>query len=215
MVFSRRTSTAVVVFLVLLVTFALVASALPVFAAPASALPAHARLVTTTPADGAEVGTARSVGLTFSEDVDARFLRLVVEGPGGKETEGAPEVDGRDVTQALVADLPAGEHTVTYRVVSVDGHPVAGSFTFTTTEAPTSPSATPTPSATPSTVTPSTTTAPTPTSSPGTVPAAQSGSPGWVLPVVVLVVVALLGGLVALLSGRRGGRPDETSDDVS
>ena len=56
------------------------------------------------------------------------------------------------MTQALAADLPAGEHTVTYRVVSTDGHPVSGTVTFTTTAAPASasPSATATATPTPS-----------------------------------------------------------------
>lgn len=210
--FSRRMSTAVVVLVVLLVTLGLVASALPVFASSAAALPAHARLVTTTPADGAEVGTVRSVGLTFNEEVDERFLRVTVEGPDGSEADGAPEVEGSVVTQPLVADLAAGEHTVTYRVVSVDGHPVSGSFSFTTTEEPTTATPTPTASETAS-APPSATSAPTPTPAPSTAPVAADASPGWVLPVLVLVVVGVLGGLVALLSGRRGARPEELTDD--
>ena len=48
------------------------------------------------------------------------------------------------MTQALAADLPAGEHIVTYRVVSTDGHPVSGTVTFTSTAAPASASPSPT-----------------------------------------------------------------------
>ncbi|HEY6797119.1 MAG TPA: CopD family protein, partial [Kineosporiaceae bacterium] len=38
--------------------------------------------------------------------------------------------DSRTVRVALAAGLPRGSYTVTWRVVSVDGHPVSGTFTF-------------------------------------------------------------------------------------
>ncbi|PKW27069.1 hypothetical protein ATL31_1901 [Phycicoccus duodecadis] len=208
-------SAAVTVLVVLLVTFALVASALPVFAAPASAgvpqavpagqpalLPLHARLVSTAPADGARVPTAQRVTLTFSEDVDPRFLVLRVSGPGGDETQGSAVVRGRTVTQPLVPDLAAGAHTVAYRVVSVDGHAVAGTLAFTTTIAPPTPSASPdatstaSPSASPSA--PSAIPAPTPLPSPSTAPAAaEAGVPGWLWVAGLVVLLVLVGAAAA------------------
>ena len=147
---SRRL--AAVVTVVLVIAFVVVAVA-PAFAsAPDSApgtLPFHARLLGSTPEDGSTVDTADEVTLEFNEEVDPTFVQVTVEGPGGSQVEGGPEVDGRAVTQALSPGIPAGEHRVTYRVVSTDGHPVSGTVTFTTTAAP-SPSPEPTASVTPS-----------------------------------------------------------------
>ncbi len=202
--FSRKASVTVTLLVVLLVTLGLVASALPVFAAGPAALPLHAQLVSTAPEDGASVQTAEQVTMTFSEDINPEFLQVRVQGPGADEADGAPEVDGTVVTQPLAADLPAGEHEVTFRVVSVDGHPVSGSFSFTTTVAGAgaTPSATPTPTptATP-TDTPSPTATPSP--SPSTVDATptSSGAPGWLVPVGLAVLVVLLAG------GGRARRP--------
>lgn len=227
--FSRRMSAAVTVLLVLLVTFALVASALPVFAAPASAavpagraalLPLHARLASTSPSDGATVPTARQVTLTFSEDVDPRFLVVRVTGPSGDETEGRPVVRGRTITQPLAPGLPAATHTVAYRVVSVDGHPVAGTLSFTTTTAPARPTASPdpTPAGSPaaSPFTPSVTPTPTPLPSPASAPTdADAGTPLWLWGAGA-VVLLLLGGAAAAwrtLSRPPSGAGDSAAGD--
>ncbi|MBM6404294.1 copper resistance protein CopC [Phycicoccus sp. CSK15P-2] len=217
--FTRRMSVAVTVVIVALVTLGLVASALPGFAAP-SALPGHARLLGTTPEDGASVESADEVVLSFSEEVDATFLQVRVEGPGGDEADGDPGADGRDVVQPLVADLPAGEHTVTYRVVSVDGHPVSGSMSFTTTASPAeaSPTATPSASASP---TATAGTASTPTATTPSVAAAPTASddsggvPTWVLVgLPLLLLLVLVGGGLAMARGRKepgDGDPDGAS----
>lgn len=217
--FSRKASVVVTVLLVALVTIGLVASALPTFASSASALPMHAQLLKTSPEDGASVKTADAVTMTFSEDVNEEFLQVKVEGPGGDETDGAPTVDGSTVTQALPADLPAGEHEVTYRVVSVDGHPVSGSLTFTTTQeaasASPTPSATPTPSETASaSATPSSTPTPSPSATDVAAGETSSGGAGWLLPVgLVVLLLLLVGGGVLLARGGRG-RADGPSDPV-
>ena len=147
---SRRF--AVVVTLVIIIAFVVVAVA-PAFAATPAGLALHAQLVGSSPKDGSTVATAEQVVLSFNEDVDATFVKVSVQGPDGSETAGKPTVAEREVTQALAPDLPAGEHVVTYRVVSTDGHPVSGSVTFTSTEGPAS--ATPSPSSTAATPSPS------------------------------------------------------------
>ena len=199
---SRRLATVVTV--VLVIAFVVVAVAPAFAAAPATApgaLPFHARLLGSTPQDGSTVGTADEVVLEFNEEVDPTFVEVTVEGPDGSEVEGDPEVDGRAVTQSLAADLPAGEHRVTYRVVSTDGHPVSGTVTFTSTVAP-SASPEPTASVTP---TPSTTAsaAPTPAeSTPSTAPASEDASSPWPWVVVGLAVVAALVALVLAVARR-------------
>jgi methionine-rich copper-binding protein CopC len=205
-----------------LVSLAAALTAATPSAADVVALPAHAQLVSTDPADGDTRDTVAEVTLTFSEEVNAKFVQVQVDGPSGDEADGAPATDGPVVTQALVPDLPSGEHTVVYRVVSVDGHPVSGTFSFTTTDGP---SESPSPTTSPSEATsaagtttsppavsspePSVSAAPTSTSSPGT--------PGWLVPVLIgLVVLVLLAGGFLLARPRRGrdeaateGPPDE------
>jgi methionine-rich copper-binding protein CopC len=99
-------------------------------AVPTTAL-AHDVLERTNPADGTTVSTMpASVVLTFSEDPLAIGAQVVVTGPSGAVSSGAPTVSGRDVTQAVAPDAPGGDYTVTYRVTSGDGHPVSGTFSF-------------------------------------------------------------------------------------
>ena len=180
----------------------------------AAALPAHAQLASSTPADGASVRTADEVTLTFSEDVNAQFVQVRVEGPGGDETAGEPEVDGTDVVQQLLPDLPDGEHRVTYRVVSVDGHPVSGTLAFTTTGAGAGGSPTPSEpeseAPSPSTTTPpAATQRPTPTPSTDAVSASSESTPGWVLAVLIGLIGLVVLAAGALLVGRRRDTDEE------
>jgi copper resistance protein C len=209
---SRRFATLVV--LVVVVAFVVVAVA-PAFAAAPASLPLHARLVGSTPADGSSVPSAEEVVLAFNEDVDPTFVQVTVEGPGGSAASGDPAVEGREVTQALAQDLPAGEHVVTYRVVSTDGHPVSGTVTFSTAAAAASPEPTASPSSSPAaSVAPSASAsaapAPSASASPGTAPAAADSSGAWP---ILLGALAVAAALVVLLTGvaRRSGRPAEAS----
>lgn len=97
-------------------------------AAPASA---HASLVSTDPADGAVVAEAPDV-VTFTFD---EAVSLVADGVQVYDAAGRPvevEASGRDtvVTADLPESLDDGTYVVTWRVVSSDGHPIAGSLTF-------------------------------------------------------------------------------------
>jgi copper resistance protein C len=190
---SRRFATVVTIVIVL--AFFLVAIA-PAFASPApGTLPLHARLVSSAPADKATVDTVGQVVLTFNETVNPDFVAVRVAGPDGDEAGGAPTVEGPTVTQPLTAPLEAGTHTVTYRVVSADGHPISGTLTFTTTA--TAP--TPTPSetdASPTVVSPTASVAPPPSGSvtpePATAPAGdETGTSPWVGISIALGVAAL------------------------
>lgn len=205
---SRRFAT--VVTLVIVVAFVVVAVAPAFAAAPASpvvpaSLALHARLAGSTPKDGATVATAQEVVLTFNEDVNPDFVAVRVKGPDGSETDGRPAVDGPEVTQPLAADLPAGEHTVTYRVVSSDGHPVAGTVTFTTTQAPAS--AMPSPSQTASAVaSPTASAVASPSPSP-TTDTASGDDAGGISPWLVVAAVAVLAALGLGAAWRTIGGP--------
>lgn len=104
--------------------------------APAGAASAHDQLTGSEPADGATVDEPpEEVVLTFSGEIAELGAQVVVADPDGATvSDGDPEVVGTEVTQALVADLPAGDYDVTWRVTSEDGHPISGTFGFTVAE---------------------------------------------------------------------------------
>ncbi|MBA8793341.1 hypothetical protein FHX74_000935 [Friedmanniella endophytica] len=97
---------------------------------------AHDVLQSTAPADRASVGAVPAeVVLTFDEPALAMGTQVVVRGPGGDVSSGAPRLVDNTVRQAVAADAPAGAYTVDWRVTSADGHPVSGQFGFTASAA--------------------------------------------------------------------------------
>lgn len=99
-------------------------------AGPASA---HNALTNTAPEDGAMLSEAPDeIILTFDDKVIEVGSLISVIGPDGDElVDGDVVIERNVVSQALVADLPAGEYEVLWRVTSADGHPIDGEFTFT------------------------------------------------------------------------------------
>ncbi|MCK9247939.1 MAG: copper resistance protein CopC/CopD [Solirubrobacteraceae bacterium] len=120
---------AVATLIATLTLIVLVALTLPAAAA------AHARLVDAVPAAGAVVATPPShVELAFDEPIEAAFGAVRVhDGRGDRVDVGEPFRPGRSdrrVGVRVPADLPTGAYTVTYRVISADGHPVSGGVVF-------------------------------------------------------------------------------------
>jgi hypothetical protein len=93
---------------------------------------AHSVLLHTTPKASSEVPAAPdSVVLSFNEMPRARFSAIHVIGPDGtRRDSGSVRVVNDSVTQVLSGGRPAGAYTVDWRVISADGHPVSGQFTF-------------------------------------------------------------------------------------
>ncbi|MFI7068889.1 copper resistance CopC/CopD family protein [Micromonospora sediminicola] len=101
--------------------------------APASPAGAHAALVAATPVRDEVIGHApREVVLTFSEPVSPVAGRVQVLAPDGKKINtGEPVVDGATMRIPVrVPDRPLGTYLVSYRVVSADSYPIAGSFAY-------------------------------------------------------------------------------------
>ncbi|MBW0106279.1 copper resistance CopC family protein, partial [Pseudonocardia sp. KRD291] len=98
---------------------------------------AHTELVRSTPAANSAVATAPSaVALTFSEEISPDLATITVTGPDGQRYEsGPPTASGETLSLSLRPLGPAGAYRVDYRVVSDDGHPVAGAVPFTLTAA--------------------------------------------------------------------------------
>lgn len=102
----------------------------------ASTALAHDELVSSNPSSGAQVPTVpETVTLRFDEPALAVGTKIVVTGPAGEVQVGNATVTDKTVTERLQPGAPAGRYTVDWRVTSVDGHPVSGTFAFTATAA--------------------------------------------------------------------------------
>ena len=100
---------------------------------------AHARLVQEEPADGATLAESPDrVELRFSEPVDAEFSPLEVRDSDGNRVDKDNARVDPDDARVLVVDLKElteGSYTVQWRVTSIDGHVVEGSYGFAVTDA--------------------------------------------------------------------------------
>ncbi len=108
-----------------------VAAAALVAAATAGA---HAWIVRTAPVANRTLDSPpREVRLAYSEPVEARFAIVSVTDAAGKlVTLGAPHRAATNPKQVVVPlkRLDQGWYLVFWRVISADGHPVRGAFTF-------------------------------------------------------------------------------------
>ena len=109
------------------------AAAAASLALPAAAW-AHAALLQTTPVASRVVNVPpKQVSLRYSEPVEPRFAIVsVTNAAGDRETAGPPRRSPADADTlvAPVKRLSEGWYLVYWRVISVDGHPVRGAFTF-------------------------------------------------------------------------------------
>ena len=102
---------------------------------PASGAAGHAGLLFSTPEDGASLDVApEEVVLTFSEELLTDLVEISVldaqDNPVVVTEVPQTPPPGTDVKVPWPADLPPGEYSVAFRVVSADGHPVTGRVTF-------------------------------------------------------------------------------------
>ncbi len=107
-----------------------VLAALGSFPTPAAA---HEELVSST-AEADEVLTTAptEVSLTFSAVLNPSATELaVVDSATRSVLDGSPRIDDATVRQDLKPGLPSGEYRVSYRLISTDGHPVSGTWSFT------------------------------------------------------------------------------------
>jgi copper transport protein len=95
----------------------------------ASAAWAHATLLSSEPADGSVLARPpKMVQLNFNESITPAVVGLI--DAQGKTRDIAARAVGQSVLMVMPDDLPQGTQIVSYRVVSQDGHPVAGSMVF-------------------------------------------------------------------------------------
>lgn len=184
-------------------------------AGPASPASAHDGLVSSTPGSGESATASPStVTLTFSGEIlEGSPTAVVVEvtdAAGTPVSDGDAVVDGVTVTQQITPDLPDGDYTVTWRVVSSDGHPISADFHFFIAPAAGADTA-PTPTATVSSIT-----EPSPTAEPtASAPAAadgyggQASGGGEMFPILLVAGVALTLGVLLVTVLRMGQKRRE------
>jgi copper transport protein len=104
-----------------------------VLALPAAAW-AHAALLKTVPEASRTINSAPAeVRLTYSEPIEPRFAIVSVTDAAGRQVTSGQPAGVPGSPQTLVTPLervPEGWYLVFWRVISADGHPVRGAFTF-------------------------------------------------------------------------------------
>lgn len=97
---------------------------------------AHSTDVLTNPEDGARLASLPAEAtMAFSEAPTT--AAVVLRSPDGRVHQLASQIDDTVVLVRLPPNGPRGEYTLSYRVVSADGHPVSGAITFTVAAGPT------------------------------------------------------------------------------
>ncbi|MEU2610247.1 copper resistance CopC family protein [Micromonospora sp. NPDC007271] len=182
---------------------------LAVLLAPASPAAAHNSLLTANPAKNARLAAPPAqITLKFLQKLDPAFTTIVLsDADQRKVSTSEPAVTGTTGTVTISEPLANGSYTVAYRVVSADGHPVQGSYSFTVAD-PAASAAAPTASAAPGVVA-SAAADQGAASSASASPAASSrrsdGSDPMPLVAGGIAVVAVVAGVVVLRRRRRAG----------
>ena len=190
-----------------------------VFLSPLSAS-AHDALVSSSPAADESVETVPdTLTLTFSAKLigGEGATEVVVTDPAGNPiTDGPATVDGAIVTQPLQGAGPAGAYHVIWKVVSSDGHPTSGEYSFTVTVGDEG-AATEEPSAAPTTAAPTAeqTASPEVTSTPTANADDEAGGSAAIWIVAILAVLLVAGVVVWIVMSRRRGAAATDSDTPS
>ncbi|WP_063746556.1 copper resistance CopC family protein [Catenuloplanes japonicus] len=100
---------------------------------PASPAFAHNRLTSSTPVENAQLDAAPAeIVLEFAESLNPAYTQIIVsDAAKARVAVSEPVVDGGRATVTFTGSPGDNVYTVAYRVVSKDGHPVQGSYTFT------------------------------------------------------------------------------------
>lgn len=179
---------------------------------------AHDALASTSPSDGQTITeNPGKVSITLTNAPETGIPgsnSIEVTAPDGHVVS-TGDITADGATLSIAADIDhAGEHTVAWRAVSADGHPIEGTFAFTytpaagnnhneSTPATTAAAAATTPAATAS-VDPSPETAAAPAS------AQAADSTGLIIGIGAVLLILIAGG--AYLVGRRAKAKAESTD---
>jgi copper transport protein len=94
----------------------------------------HASLLRSTPAANSHLAKPpESIRLVFSEQIVPSLSQITIGRPDGGSTQLQLATDPHDVhtlVARIMSRLPSGRYKISWHVVSSDGHPVGGSFSF-------------------------------------------------------------------------------------
>lgn len=94
----------------------------------------HATLLRSTPAANSHLTKPpETIRLVFSEQIVPALSQITLGRPDGSSTQLRVATDPHDVhtlVGSVVGEMASGRYKVSWRVVSSDGHPVGGTFTF-------------------------------------------------------------------------------------
>ncbi|GAA1401677.1 copper resistance CopC family protein [Oerskovia paurometabola] len=135
---ARPTSRSARLLVALLAALATLAAALLLGIGGAVPAQAHDRIISSDPADGAQLDAApAALTMTFSTEPLAVEPQVVVTDTAGTVVaQGSPTIEGTAATFPWPAELTGDTYTVAWRVVSSDGHPIEGTFSFAVAAAP-------------------------------------------------------------------------------
>jgi hypothetical protein len=167
---------------------------------------AHAELESSDPQDGEILASAPAlISFTFGEQIlsEGNAVTLTDVAADTRLEVGPVEVDGDTVSVAWPQSSPAGEFRAAYRVVSADGHPIAGTVTFTVEQAVGAVEASPVPASASPTASASPNAPASPNASATSLPAsptpeqgdADAGFLAWVLGIGLAVLLGAMAGM--------------------
>jgi methionine-rich copper-binding protein CopC len=119
----------------IIVSFAALAAGLALAFSGATAANAHSELEESTPAAGSTLSNVTELVFLFGEEVVPDYSTVVLTNSAGIMAElGTPTYDtlATTMTVPIVSGaLPDGAYIAGFRIVSIDGHPIAGEVDFT------------------------------------------------------------------------------------
>ncbi|MFE9655818.1 copper resistance protein CopC [Micromonospora sp. NPDC006431] len=182
---------------------AAVLAAMAVLLAPATPAAAHNSLQAANPAQDARLSTPPTqITLKFLQKLDPAFTTIVLSDASQRKVPTSePAVTAATGRVTISQPLSTGTYTVAYRVVSADGHPVQGSYSFTVA-APAASTAAPTASAAPGVAAPAAAASPA-AASPAASSRRSDGSGPILLVAGGVTVAVVVAGVVVLRRRRR------------
>lgn len=153
---------------------------------------AHDSVESTAPASGTKLVTMpEQVSLTLNNTPAAIGSKIEVKDASGTDwASGEVSVVDKVASEQLKAGAPSGQYTVNWRLVSSDGHPIDGTFSFTVTSG-----AAPSPGATLGSAGP--------VSTPEAQAQVSSGGFPWLIVIVAVLAAAVLAVLLIVVRRLR------------
>ena len=118
----------------LALVMATMAGALALVVTGSTPASAHAVVIGSTPTDGQTLAAApQEVQVTYSENVSSESEGLTVLNSSGDRVDNNDAkvgATGNVLSASVQSNLPDGTYVMNYRVISADGHPIAGAIVF-------------------------------------------------------------------------------------